>query len=154
MQELRRADRIYLPNVQNRGGLTRYGVPRRKRYLSEHNGTIPGSIWTDISPVQPGSKERTGSPTQKPLALMERIVNASSDEGNVVLDPSFCGCATTHMASHNLKRKSVGIDISRKAVELVKMRFKDTQLPMFSDMTSRTDIPKRTDADDTPNHRT
>ena len=74
-----------------------------------------------MQPIMPSSKERTGYPTQKPLKLLERIVLASSDEGDVVLDP-FCGCATTCVVSHDLNRRWVGIDISPKAAELVVQR--------------------------------
>ena len=69
--------------------------------------------------------ERIGYPTQKPLALLERIIKASSNEGDVVLDP-FCGCATACVAAENLGRRWVGIDISPKAVELVNMRLQQT----------------------------
>ena len=94
-RELDAAGRIYVP----RNG----GVPRLKRYLHEHQGVVPGSIWTDIPPVQSHSGERTGYPTQKPLALLERIIRASSNEGDFVFDP-FCGCATTLVAAEKLSR--------------------------------------------------
>ena len=89
------------------------------------------------------SQEKTGYPTQKPLALLERIVKASSNEGDVVFDP-FCGCATTLVAADYLQRNWIGIDISHKAVELVTERVQQHQ-GLFQDIISRKDVPKRTD---------
>lgn len=89
------------------------------------------------------AKERTGYPTQKPLKLLQRIVQASSNPGNVVFDP-FCGCATTMVAADDLQRSWVGIDISPKAAELVKHRIKDRQ-GLFQNITHRDDVPQRTD---------
>ena len=80
-----------------------------KRYLNEMPGRIQDTIWTDIAPVNSQAKERTGYPTQKPLALLERIIKASSNEGDMVLDP-FCGCATACIAAERLGRQWVGID--------------------------------------------
>ena len=87
-------------------------------------------------------------PTQKPLALLERIIKASSNEGDMVLDP-FCGCATACVAAENLGRQWVGIDLSSKAVELVNMRLQQSMGSLFHHgyVTARTDIPKRTDVD-------
>ena len=103
------------------------------------------NVWR-IPALQPASKERTGYPTQKPVALLERIIRASSNEGDVVLDP-FCGCATACVAADKLGRKWVGIDISEKAVELVNMRLRDFMGDLFHSrlVTARTDIPRRTD---------
>ena len=100
------------------------------------------------------AKERTGYPTQKPLALLERIIKASSNEGDVVLDP-FCGCATACVAAEKLGRKWVGIDLSHKAVELVNMRLQDSMGNLFHNrlVTARTDIPRRTDIDVPKNYR-
>ena len=94
------------------------------------------------------SHERIGYPTQKPLALLERIISASSNPGDVVLDP-FCGCATACVAAEKLGRKWVGIDISEKAVELVNMRLREFMGDLFHSrlVTARTDIPRRTDID-------
>ena len=80
-------------------------------------------VWEEIKPVINVSKERTGYPTQKPLTLLERIIKASSNEGDVVLDP-FCGCATTCVAAERLGRKWIGIDVSIKAYELVQQRLR------------------------------
>ncbi len=84
------------------------------------DGKLPEDVF-DIPTINGMAKERTGYPTQKPLALLERIIKASSNEGDMVLDP-FCGCATTCVAAEKLNRKWVGIDISIKAYELVKAR--------------------------------
>ena len=140
MQELLDAGRI----VQTAPGR----VPSYKRYLDEMPGVALGDSWEDISPVQGQSKERMGYPTQKPLALLERIIKASSNEGDIVLDP-FCGCATACVAADRLGRKWVGIDISPKAVELVNMRLQQAMGSLFHHgyVTARTDIPRRTDID-------
>ena len=89
-----------------------------KRYLDEAEGKPLQNIWTDGSRIGNTSSERIGYPTQKPLALLERIIKASSNEGDVVLDP-FCGCATACVTAENLGRRWIGIDILPKAVELV-----------------------------------
>ncbi len=102
-------------------------------------GKIPEDWWPDI-PVLTSHKERVGYPTQKPLALLERIIKASSNEGDVVFDP-FCGCATTLVAADAHGRRWAGIDISAKAAELVQERIND----ITRTLTHRTDIPKRTD---------
>ncbi len=96
-------------------------VPALKRYLDEQKGRPIGSVWTDIQPVQSQAKERTGYPTQKPLALYERIIQASSNEGDFVLDP-FCGCATTPVAAEQLNRQWVGMDIWDGARDIVLQR--------------------------------
>ena len=92
--------------------------------------------------------ERIGYPTQKPLVLLERIIKASSNEGDIVLDP-FCGCAIACVAAENLGRHWIGIDISPKAVELVNMRLQESMGDLFHNrmVTARTDIPRRTDID-------
>ena len=99
--------------------------------------------WWPMQPIMPSSKERIGYPTQKPLALLDRIVKASSNPGDTVLD-SFCGCATACIAAEKLQRRWVGIDISPKAADLVRQRMRD-ELGLFYDGAHRTDIPKRTD---------
>ena len=113
-----------------------------------------GDVWTDIPPINSQAKERVGYPTQKPLALLERIIKASSNEGDVVLDP-FCGCATACVAADRLGRKWVGIDISPKAVELVNMRLQRAMGSLFHHgyVTARTDIPRRTDVDAPKDYR-
>jgi DNA modification methylase len=99
-------------------------IPQVKRYLAELPGKAVHSIWTDIPPINPRAKERLGWPTQKPLALMERIVEASSNEGDVVLD-AFCGCGTTLEAAAKLKRRWIGIDFSPTACRVMAKRLQD-----------------------------
>ena len=129
-------------------------VPQLKRYLDASPGQVPSNNWTDISAVNSQAKERTGYPTQKPLKLLERIIAASSNPGDMVLDP-FCGCATACVAAQNLGRRWVGIDISQKAVELVNTRLKDLMGDLFHNrlVTVRTDIPRRTDIEAPINYR-
>ena len=81
-------------------------------------------LWVDIPPIAAQARERLGYPTQKPLALLERIIAASSNEGDVVLDP-FCGCGATVHAAQKLKRQWIGIDITHLAVALIERRLKD-----------------------------
>ena len=126
------------------------GRPRWKKYLSAMPGVVAGDLVLDTPPVK--GKERTGYPTQKPIALLERIVKASSNRGDVVFDP-FCGCATTLVAADRLQRSWVGIDISPKAAELVVTRIKDDQ-GLFQQITARDDSPSRTDMSDIPPART
>jgi len=97
------------------------GMPRYKRYLDEMRGTPVGNVWDDIPPVNSQAKERLGYPTQKPLSLLERIINASSNPGDVVLDP-FCGCGTAIAAAQKLERKWIGIDITHLSIALQKYR--------------------------------
>ena len=101
--------------------------------------------WWEIQPLMPSDKrERTGYPTQKPLALLNRIIAASSNPDDVVLDP-FCGCATALVAAEKLTRQWVGIDISPLAVKLVRQRLA-REVPLFTqDAIERTDVPIRTD---------
>jgi len=99
-------------------------VPQLKRYLDEQEGTPIDDIWDDVLPIQAQASERLGYPTQKPLALLERILQASSNEGDLVLDP-FCGCGTAIAAAHKLNRKWIGIDITHLSISLMKYRMKD-----------------------------
>lgn len=100
------------------------GIPRYKRYLDEMHGTPITTVWTDIPPINSQAAERLGYPTQKPLALLERIISASSNAGDVVLDP-FCGCGTAVHAAEKLGRGWIGIDITHLAVSLIERRMKD-----------------------------
>ncbi|MCA8834749.1 MAG: hypothetical protein K8953_06635, partial [Proteobacteria bacterium] len=100
------------------------GTPRFRSYLGDLSGVPAQSIWTDINPLSSHAKERTGYPTQKPLVLLERIIAASCPAGGIVLDP-FCGCATTCIAAERLKRRWVGVDVSKKAFDLVQDRMKE-----------------------------
>ena len=99
------------------------GIPQLKRFLDELDGEAVTDLWIDIPPINPRAKERLGYPTQKPLALLERIIAASSNEGDVVLDP-FCGCGTAIADAHKLNRGWIGIDITHLAVALMKNRLK------------------------------
>ncbi len=96
-------------------------VPRYKRYLDEMLGTPLQDVWNDIQPLGAQAAERLGYPTQKPLALLERIVQASSNPGDIVLDP-FCGCGTAIAAAQKLGRKWMGIDITHLSIALQKYR--------------------------------
>ncbi len=90
----------------------------KKHFLSEQKGAKVGDVWTDIPPLQASSPERLGYPTQKPKALLDRIIRASSKEGDVVFDP-FCGCGTTIYAAHEANRQWIGCDVAILAVRLV-----------------------------------
>jgi len=92
-----------------------------KRYLDEMEGAIVTDFWDDIEHLHGSHAETLGYPTQKPLALLERIINSSSEEGSIVLDP-FCGCGTTIAAAEKLNRKWIGIDITYLAIALIKKR--------------------------------
>ena len=118
----------------------------------ESSGPALRDVW-NISVLHPSAKERCGYPTQKPLALLERIVKASSNEGDDVLDPS-CGCATTLVAAEKLDRKWVGIDLSDLAVTLVKRRMERELGRLICKVVHRTDVPVRNDLGKLPNYRT
>jgi site-specific DNA-methyltransferase (adenine-specific) len=121
LDELDAQGRIYWPP----GGT---GWPQYKRYREELKGKAIPDIWTDIDRINPVGNERLGYPTQKPEALLERIIVASSNESDVVLDP-FCGCGTTIAAAQQLKRRWVGIDITHLAINLIKHRLQDAYGP-------------------------
>ena len=96
----------------------------RKRYLDKTKGAILGNVWVDIPQLRGTDAERLGYPTQKPLALLERIIKASSNENDIVLD-AFCGCGTALVAAQNLKRQWIGIDISPTACRVMAKRLRD-----------------------------
>lgn len=98
-------------------------VPRQKRYLDEASGVALGDSWDNIPPINSQAAERLGYPTQKPETLLERIISASSNEGDVVLDP-FCGCGTTISVAQKLKRQWLGIDVTYLAIALIESRLK------------------------------
>ncbi len=104
---------------------TKNGYPRLKQYLEDMPGMSAQSIWTDVLNIRSWHKEDLGYETQKPLALLERIIKASSNEGDVVLDP-FCGCGTALVAAQKLNRRWIGIDITHLAVNLMRNRLKDS----------------------------
>lgn len=99
-------------------------VPRAKVFLDERKGKPLGDVWTDIPPLNSQAAERLGYPTQKPLALMERLIRLTTAEGDVVLDP-FCGCGTTVDAAQKLGRRWVGIDVTYIAIDLITKRLQD-----------------------------
>jgi len=100
------------------------GMPQYKRYLDEMPGVPLQDMWTDMPSLGSGSSERLGYPTQKPVALLERIIKTSSNPGDVVLDP-FCGCGTALVAAQKLGRRWIGIDITYLAIAVMKARLKD-----------------------------
>lgn len=100
------------------------GAPRYIRYLDEMPGVPLQNNWEDISPLTAGARERLGYPTQKPEALLERIIKTSSNEGDVVLD-AFCGCGTTVAVSQRLHRQWIGIDITYQSISLILKRLED-----------------------------
>ena len=100
-------------------------VPQLKRYLDEQRGRPLGDVWTDIPPINSRAQERLGYPTQKPEALMDRLIGMSSNEGDVILDP-FCGCGTTIASAQRLNRRWIGIDITNLAITLIRHRLRDT----------------------------
>ena len=109
---------------QGRLVYTRTGMPEYKRYLDEMPGLSLQDTWTDIDPINARANERLGYPTQKPLALLERIIAMSSNEGDIILDP-FCGCGTAVDAAQGLGRQWIGIDITFIAVDLIEKRLQD-----------------------------
>lgn len=133
MQKLHDEGRIHYPRLKD-------GTPdytkrlALKRYISENKGAIVGNIWNDISPVQ-SKGESLGYPTQKPLALLERIIQASSKPGDVVLD-CYCGCGTTVTAAHKLGRRWIGIDITAVAVAVIKSRLENS----FDDLKGKVEV--------------
>lgn len=114
MEELDKAGRLFFPGKAD-------GRLRRKLYLEDSPGVAISDNWTDIPPIFATNDERLGYPTQKPVALLDRIISASSNPGDVVLDP-FCGCGTTVHAAQKLGRQWIGIDVTPLAVNLIKRR--------------------------------
>ena len=117
------------------------GKLERRMFYDPNLGEKIGNLWCDIKP--PTGDELTDYPTQKPIALLDRIIRASSGKGDTVFDP-FCGCGTTMVVADRVDRNWVGIDMSSKAVELVKTRIQKHQRRLV-EVVSRTDLPKRTD---------
>ena len=123
MDEWDAAGLIHFPQSGSRGGF-----PRRRAeepFAAEAREVVVGDVWTDIDRINQSAKERLGYPTQKPQALLERIVAASSKPGDLVLDP-FCGCGTATAAAQALGRHWIGIDITHLAVGLIKHRLRDS----------------------------
>jgi site-specific DNA-methyltransferase (adenine-specific) len=117
MDELEAKGRIHWP-------IKKGGMPRLKLYPEDQPGVTLSDIWADVKTMHNLSTERLGYPTQKPEALLERILKASSNEGDVVLDP-FCGCGTTVQVAQRLNRRWIGIDITHLAIGLIKKRLLD-----------------------------
>jgi site-specific DNA-methyltransferase (adenine-specific) len=114
MEEMEAEGRLYFPPDKSHR-------IQRKRYLDELKGETVDSLWDDIPPINSQAAERLGYPTQKPEALLERIIEASTNPGDVVLDP-FCGCGTAVAVAERLDRRWVGIDITYLATNLIKSR--------------------------------
>jgi site-specific DNA-methyltransferase (adenine-specific) len=117
MEKLDNEGRIWYPEDKSKR-------PRLKRYLSEMPGRIADTAWTDINPVNSQARERLNYPTQKPIALLERILQASSNPGDIILDP-FCGCGTAIAAAQKLGRTWIGIDVTHLSIALMKYRLRD-----------------------------
>jgi len=119
-------DKETMERLENEGRIfyTNTGMPRLKRYLDEAKGIPLQTIWTDISPINSQAAERLGYPTQKPLALLDRIIKASSNPNDIVLD-AFCGCGTALVAAENLGRQWIGIDVSPTACRVMAKRLRD-----------------------------
>jgi site-specific DNA-methyltransferase (adenine-specific) len=115
MEKLEKDNRLYY---------TKNDFPRIKRYLDESEGMPAQDIWNDIEALRSWHKEKLGYPTQKPEGLLERMLQACSKEGDLVLDP-FCGCGTTIAAAQKLNRRWIGIDITYLAISLMKSRLSD-----------------------------
>ena len=173
-------DIILFYTASDNGYWSDYRIPLSEKYLNSHyrqsdengrrcrirvdagktriyypdEGMICNDWWNDIPYVNSQAKERTGYPTQKPLALLERIIKASSNEGDIVLDP-FCGCATACVAAEQLDRQWIGIDISPSAEDITKLRLQeevDKQSDLWNpleDITVSTSTPSRTDESQT-----
>ena len=119
LEELKKEDRLII----NPSGKLRYKI-----YLDEIQGVLADDVWTDLYPINSQAQERLGYPTQKPEALLERIIQASSNPGDLVLDP-FCGCGTAVVAAQKLGRRWIGIDITHVAITVMKKRLIDTFEP-------------------------
>jgi adenine specific DNA methylase Mod len=115
LDEMDRVGLIYFPRNN--------GFPRYKQFLSDAPGVPLRDVWVDIDAINSQAQERLGYPTQKPVALLERIIAASSNEGDVVLDP-FCGCGTSVEAAERLNRQWIGIDVTHYAVTLIEARLR------------------------------
>ena len=123
MKKLDEEGRIHFPQLSD-GQLDLTKRLALKRYLNEQKGSIITNVWTDLNSLHSSSNEFLGYPTQKPLSLLERIIQASSNEGDVVLDP-FCGCGTAVHAAQKLGRDWIGIDITHLAISLIEKRLLD-----------------------------
>lgn len=144
MEELDRLGRLHFPSKPD-------GRIMKKVYLDELEGMPCSDIWSDIKGLSFNSSERLGYPTQKPLALLERIISASSNPGDVVLDP-FCGCGTTVAAAQKLGRRWIGIDITHLAIGLMRKRLHDmfgdaAEFKVYGEPTTEQDAAELADSD-------
>ena len=133
MEELYQQGRI----IQTKPGT----VPRYKRYLDEMQGIPLQDLWNDISPISSQARERLGYPTQKPEALLERIIKASSNKGDIILD-AYCGCGTTIAVAERLERNWIGIDITYQSISLMLKRLEDSFGKNVLDKIELNGIPK------------
>lgn len=122
MKRLQKENKIYQGKPGN--------VPLLKRYLDEMSGIILQDVWEDVKSVQISKKEFAGYPTQKPEKLLERIIQISSNEKDLVLDP-MCGSGTTLVSSKNLGREFIGIDSNKQACKIAKQRIKSRMIPKY-----------------------
>jgi adenine specific DNA methylase Mod len=118
MRKLDKEGRLFFPAKED-------ARLRKKIYLDESPGVPVSDIWNDLPPIHASSQERLGYPTQKPLAFLERIINVSSNAGDIILDP-FCGCGTAVHAAQKLKRQWIGIDVTHLAISLIEKRLRDS----------------------------
>ncbi len=118
MQEMEKEGRLFFPKNKN-------GRIQRKRFLNELKGKPVQNLWDDIEMISSQAAERLGYPTQKPESLLERIIRASSNEGDTILD-AYCGCGTTIAVAERLKRNWIGIDITYQSISLILKRLEDT----------------------------
>ena len=124
MQQLHDQGRVYYPRNSD-GTFNTKKRPQLKRYLDEQEGSIITNLWTDIQSLSPHAAERLGYPTQKPEALLERIIKASSNEGDIILD-AYCGCGTTIAVAEKLNRSWIGVDITYQSISLILKRLEDS----------------------------
>jgi site-specific DNA-methyltransferase (adenine-specific) len=134
MEQMDKEGRLYIPDNPKRR-------IQRKRYLDELEGETVDSLWDDIPPINSQARERLGYPTQKPEALLDRVLGASSNEGDIVLDP-FCGCGTTIAVAERLKRRWIGIDITYIAIDLIEKRLQHTFGPEITGTYTVDGIPR------------
>ena len=126
---------------QNKLYYTRNGTPRLKQYLEEMPGVPLTNLWNDIPPINSQASERLGYPTQKLEALLERIIKASSNKGDIILD-AYCGCGTTIAVAERLERNWIGIDITYQSISLMLKRLEDSFGKNVLDKIELNGIPK------------
>lgn len=136
--------------------ITDKNTPYHKMYMDEDKGIQAQDLWIDIPTKAMKKAEKKGYPTQKPLELLRRLIKATTDEGDIILDP-FCGCATAPVAAEELNRGWIGVDVSPKAYELIRDRLKEDvsgmiegQTDLFKNETHvflKMEAPERTDID-------